>query len=464
MPGNGAATLLWDPVPGALSYQVTWRSLPSGSPTVRFASGASYTFDQLSNGTTWGLTVTARTPFGLTAASSVSVTPTPTLPEEPTGVNVIASGRTRVLLNWSVVASATGYNVLRATTPGGPYTQIASALETTTYLDTGLTPDTRAYYVVQAEGTAGSLRGAYSDEIGAPLDGTVAPAPGNLTATPGHQWARLDWTAVPQATGYVVFAAHTPTATPSRQAWVTVGQRFDSLSLTNGDESRFFVGAARDGKLGDLAEVRATPLVSLVPRPLTLALSSVYLGTVSFSVTGASANATHTVLRSTQRGGPYTAVGTSTNDTTAQPGLTYFWVVRPQNGSVQGDLSNEVSVTTPLATTPAVPAGLVAQPGNSAVQLAWDPVAGAERYQVGVSLTPDNFNVACSPLDGFDTRCSATATNATPTYFAVRAGSGSNFSAWSTPVQVVPSSTGLARPSVQISGGNGALTLGWSPV
>ncbi len=53
---------------------------------------------------------------------------------------------------WYGSAYATGYNVKRATTIGGPYTIIAANLSDMDllYTDTGLTPDTTYYYVVSA--------------------------------------------------------------------------------------------------------------------------------------------------------------------------------------------------------------------------------------------------------------------------------------------------------------------------
>jgi len=46
-----------------------------------------------------------------------------------------AAGDSQVTLNWSVVIGATGYNVKRATTAGGPYETIASNVSGTSYID-----------------------------------------------------------------------------------------------------------------------------------------------------------------------------------------------------------------------------------------------------------------------------------------------------------------------------------------
>jgi len=69
----------------------------------------------------------------------------------PTSINLVASaGNARVTLTWDVISSATGYNVKRSTTVGGPYTTIASNVATNSYVDTDVVNDTTYYYVVSA--------------------------------------------------------------------------------------------------------------------------------------------------------------------------------------------------------------------------------------------------------------------------------------------------------------------------
>jgi hypothetical protein len=76
-----------------------------------------------------------------------------TLPSAPTGLTA-AAGNAQVALSWTASSGATGYNVKRSTTSGGPYTQIASP-SATNYSDTGLTNGTTYYYVVSAVNSAG---------------------------------------------------------------------------------------------------------------------------------------------------------------------------------------------------------------------------------------------------------------------------------------------------------------------
>ncbi|MGH7952171.1 MAG: RICIN domain-containing protein, partial [Limisphaerales bacterium] len=74
-------------------------------------------------------------------------------PATPTGLNATA-GNAQVTLLWNTSSGATGYNVKRSTSSGGPYTIIASPI-VANYADTGLTNGTTYYYVVSAVNSSG---------------------------------------------------------------------------------------------------------------------------------------------------------------------------------------------------------------------------------------------------------------------------------------------------------------------
>jgi flagellar hook assembly protein FlgD/fibronectin type 3 domain-containing protein len=73
--------------------------------------------------------------------------------------------------------SAVTYTVYRATTAGGPYTEVGSTdLNTLSFADTQVSNGTRYYYVVRASDAAGTLGPASNEVSGVPTD-TVAPLP-----------------------------------------------------------------------------------------------------------------------------------------------------------------------------------------------------------------------------------------------------------------------------------------------
>jgi hypothetical protein len=76
------------------------------------------------------------------------------IPTAPTGL----SGRMTdggVVLSWNAPAYASTYKVKRSTNSGGPYTPIASNINTTSFSESGLTPQATYYYVVSAVSEAG---------------------------------------------------------------------------------------------------------------------------------------------------------------------------------------------------------------------------------------------------------------------------------------------------------------------
>src|SRR5579872_2907294 len=80
----------------------------------------------------------------------------PDAPVAPTNLTA-TPGNATVTLAWAASANATGYDVKRATTDGGPYTQLAQlTAPTAEYTDSSVTNGTTYYYVVQTLTTAGS--------------------------------------------------------------------------------------------------------------------------------------------------------------------------------------------------------------------------------------------------------------------------------------------------------------------
>jgi hypothetical protein len=63
---------------------------------------------------------------------------------------IAVAGDSQVMLNWDAVIDATGYNVKRSTTAGGPYTTIASNVAGISYVDKDVVNGTTYYYVVTA--------------------------------------------------------------------------------------------------------------------------------------------------------------------------------------------------------------------------------------------------------------------------------------------------------------------------
>lgn len=99
-------------------------------------------------------------------ASGYLLDPGQYVPDAPTNLQATA-GNHEINLSWDVVSGALSYNIKRSTTLGGPYTQIASELTQTTYVDSNVIIGTTYYYIVTAVNENGE--GSSSNEASALL-------------------------------------------------------------------------------------------------------------------------------------------------------------------------------------------------------------------------------------------------------------------------------------------------------
>jgi Glycoside hydrolase family 44 len=152
----------------------------------------------------------------------------------------------------------------RATTSGGPYTQVGS-VAVTSYSDTGLTNGTSYFYVVSAVNASGESANS-SQASGTPASSSptssVPAAPTALMATPGNQQVSLTWTASSGATSYHVKRAtvsggpYTQVAAPASNSYVNTG-------LTNGTPYFYVVSAlSATGESTNSSPASATPSTS----------------------------------------------------------------------------------------------------------------------------------------------------------------------------------------------------------
>jgi hypothetical protein len=188
------------------------------------------------------------------AATAISVPPS-----SPSAT----AGNATVTLNWTASSTATAYNVKRATTSGGPYTQIG-APTSTSYTDTSLTNGTTYYYVVSALNSAGAS--ANSTQVSATPTAPVGPVsipatPSGLAATSGNAQASLTWTASSGATSYHVKRA-TTSGGPYTQIGAPTATSYTDTSLANGTTYYYVVSALDSaGESANSTQVSATPAV-----------------------------------------------------------------------------------------------------------------------------------------------------------------------------------------------------------
>jgi chitin-binding protein len=135
------------------------------------------------------------------------------VPPAPTGLTANA-GDAQVQLSWNPASGASGYNVKRSTTNGGPYANVATAVSGTAFTDTGLTNDTTYYYVVTAVNSSGE--GPVSTQVSATPQGsgdtggvTVTSAVTNQSPWFNEQQVRISHTAPITALSITVIVQRT---------------------------------------------------------------------------------------------------------------------------------------------------------------------------------------------------------------------------------------------------------------
>jgi fibronectin type 3 domain-containing protein len=357
--GNAQVSLAWTASAGATGYYVK-RATVSGGPYTQIALPAtnSYADTGLTNGTAYYYVVSAFNSAGQSGNSGqASATPAAPLtpPAAPTGLQATA-GNAQVSLTWTASAGATSYHVKRATTSGGPYTQV-SAPAATNFTDTGLTKGTAYFYVVSAVNSAGES--ANSSQASATPVAPLSPpaAPTGLQATAGNAQVSLTWTASAGATSYHVKRA-TTSGGPYTQISAPTATNFTDSALTNGTTYYYVVSALNAaGESANSSQSNATPTAPATPPAAPTGLQAI-AGNAQVSLTwSASAGATsYNVQRSTTSGGPYTQVAAPTTpsdtDTGLTNGTTYYYVVAASNAAGQSANSSQVSAT---PTAPANP-------------------------------------------------------------------------------------------------------------
>ncbi len=160
--------------------------------------------------------------FGTLAYTlNAEASPYPPAPIPPKAQDLTATaGVGRVWLGWTPCETANGYNVLRATNPGGPYRTIASYAGTSpVYEDDDVSNGTTYYYVIASKNQAGTA--GNSAEVSA-----TPAAAGQLPAN----WSQADVGSCSRrgSAGYADVSNHTVVMEGTGQG---IGDRADGLSF-----------------------------------------------------------------------------------------------------------------------------------------------------------------------------------------------------------------------------------------
>jgi fibronectin type 3 domain-containing protein len=372
--GSNSAALSWSGSSGVYDVYRNEASCNAGFLKVaNDVASTAYNDTAVANGTTYFYQVVAQ-PSGNEAAASApstcqSVTPTGgtcTPPAAPTGVTATATSQTAATVSWSASSGATSYTIFRATTSGGPYTQIGTSA-TTSFSSTGLSCNTTYYYVVQASnGTCSSGNSAQAQATTQACTGNVlsngVPVSGISGATGSQQFWTITVPAgatnlVINTTGgsdtdvdlYVKFGSQpTTTVADCKSETATNNESCSFPAPSAGTYHVLLYGYAAYSGVTLTGSYSAACTPPAAPTGVSATASSQTAASISW--TASSGATSYTISRSSTSGGPYSSVGTSASSPFSNTGLTcnttYYYVVSASNGSCSSGNSTQASVTT----------------------------------------------------------------------------------------------------------------------
>jgi polygalacturonase len=291
-----------------------------------------------------------------------------------------------------------------------------------------------------------------------------------LAATAGDQSVMLSWKPVEGAAGYQIFAAEVPGSYEAPLETVAGSVYSHTVrGLTNGTPYSFVVKANHPGgDSGASNELTATPMEPLPGAPvLNAAVPGDSQAELSWEpAEGAAGYAVYARLAKGAYGLPLATVSGSVYSYTAA-GLTngemYTFRVDALNGMGYATASNEVSAM-PVAVVPAAPVLELAQAGNGYAALGWEPVEGADQYQVFMHTEGEEY--AAKPSATVSSSVySYTAdqlSNGTLYYFVVKAFNTGGASPASNEVQAKPKTVPGAPLNVTATASDGLAVVSFT--
>lgn len=385
---SGQIYVSWNPVSNATYYYIYKSTSYNGSYSfITSVISPWYTDSDLSSNTTYYYKVKAFNNSSSSSYSNVASTTTSYgYPSTPTGLSATAQDSNQIYLSWNPVSNATYYYIYRATSDS-PYSQIAT-VSSANYPDLGLMPNTTYYYKISAINSYGTS--SYSTQVLA----TTGPSAPTLSAiAAGTNLIVLSWSSVEGASSYTVYRADS--ASGSYSSLITVATPTTSYSHTGlaagttnyykviaknssglaGNYSSVVSATTEGGLPAVPANLTATPADGLADGTFEIGLSwNLVSGATSYSVSRSTDDINYNEIETD---------ATTNSFTDSDPGLTadtiYYYKVKANNAS--GSSAESASVET--RTAPAAPINLAATAGSSSqITVTWDPVNGADSYDV----------------------------------------------------------------------------------
>jgi YD repeat-containing protein len=431
---TGAFTVSWTAVVASTRYELEQRKDAGTWSKVHDAAATSQSVSGLSTGT---YDFRARACNGPSCgAYSATVTTVVTLPPTaaPTVTAPASNATGAFTVNWTSVATATGYE-LQQRTDGGAWSTVQDAAATSKAVS-GLTAGTYEY---QARACNAGGCGAYSAITSTVV--TLPPVSAPTVTAPASNTTgafTVNWTNVATATRYELQQRTDGGAWSTVQDAAATSKAVSGLTAgTYGHQAR----ACNAGGCGAYSAI-ANTVVTLPPAsaPTVSAPGSNATGAFTVSWTGV-ATATRYELQQRKDGGAWSTVQDAAATSKAVSGLTagsYGYQARACNAGGCGAYSAIASTVVTLTPAPAVPAWLaVVESLPGWYQAGWTASTGATSYELRLA---GGSTIYTGPATSTEFGSFQVA------QYSVRACNATGCSAWSAPVSPIPFNPGPLEP------------------
>ena len=379
-------TVKWQEVPNIASYWVI-RKTEGGSwgTAKKGVVGTTYTDTTATPGVKYYYTVRCLDNAGTTAISGYNPTGVSAIRQFNTPTLVSATGSTTgITVKWNAVSGAQKYWVIRKT-EGGSWGTAKKGVTGTTYTDTTATPGVKYYYTVRCMDDAGvnALSGYNATGVSAIRQ---AATPTLVSATAGTNGITFKWNAVSGVTKYWVIRK------TEGGSWATLkkgatGTSYVDTTTTAGVKYYYTVRCLSSDGTTAISGFNATG-VSAVGVKAAPTLVSATGSTTGITVkwNAASGTTKYWVIRKAEGGSWATAkkgvTGTTYTDTTATPGVKYYYTVRCLDDAGTTATSGYDPTGVSAIRLMAAPTLVSATNSETGVTIRWNAATGITKYWV----------------------------------------------------------------------------------
>ncbi|WGL59911.1 fibronectin type III domain-containing protein [Pigmentibacter sp. JX0631] len=358
-----SAQISWGSAVGASSYNIIY-GIVSGTYT--FSSGpyttSPATISNLNAGTTYYFKIVANNGQGNVNSNSEFSTTLISTP--PTNVTATAASSSTINLSWNISPgnSSINYIVQTSSTSGGPYTTISCPVtlsgSTASCTDTSVSAGNKYFYIVKASNTGGTS--SNSSEANAVTPTTIPTGLAGNAASSSAVFIFWNPSLGTDPISYTLKRANLSGGPYTNVVGCTniTSASCTDTSIISGSNYFYVVSASNAaGNTGNSTELSLTSQAS-APTNLISTAANANAVNLSWSSNSGGASLSFIILRSTQSGGPYTALTTggcagninyptlNCQDTTAQTATKYYYVAQSVTSGGTSGNSNETSVTT----------------------------------------------------------------------------------------------------------------------